>query len=241
MEEKPDYGINDPVIIMVFAPLSIAFAFVLIFVRAFWIALISVIIVVVSTYMWFPTVLGSTHSAKIKLREELLGAAHLRGNQRILDVGTGRGLLATGFAKALEGSRIVGVDIWDQQTLLGNRIQNALRNARLEGVSDRVRFGTADARRLPFRDGSFDMVVGSWVLHNVGRRWRHALAEMLRVLSPKGELLLTVAGLGPWGTRGELVQGLRTSGLVGSDEDIQFRPLGLVYGIPRPAIMSLVR
>jgi len=43
----------------------------------------------------------------------------------------------------------------------------------------------ADALRLPFRDGSFDVVAFSSVLHHVGDR-RAALAEARRVLRPGG-------------------------------------------------------
>lgn len=43
----------------------------------------------------------------------------------------------------------------------------------------------ADALRLPFRDGSFDVVAFSSVLHHIGDRGA-ALAEARRVLSPGG-------------------------------------------------------
>jgi hypothetical protein len=52
-----------------------------------------------------------------------------------------------------------GVDIWQAEDLSGNRPEATLENARREGVEDRVRIHTADMRKLPFPDGTFDVVV----------------------------------------------------------------------------------
>ncbi|MFB7158250.1 class I SAM-dependent methyltransferase [Lysinibacillus sp. NPDC056232] len=51
----------------------------------------------------------------------------------------------------------------------------------------------ADARELPFSDGSFNVVVSNFVVHNIkseeGRR--KAILEMWRVLSPNGRLVIS--------------------------------------------------
>src|SRR5207253_11363358 len=50
---------------------------------------------------------------KLRLREKLLSAIPWRGDERILDVGCGRGLMLVGAAKRLAaGGTAVGVDLW---------------------------------------------------------------------------------------------------------------------------------
>lgn len=73
-----------------------------------------------------------------------------------------------------------------------------LRNAEIENVAHRVAVETADARAMPFADESFDIVLSSWVLHNIVRRKerKKALAEMARVLKPNGEIVIADVWLG---------------------------------------------
>src|SRR5262249_5321787 len=63
-----------------------------------------------------------------------------------------------------------------------------LENARRAGVDSRVEVRDGDARRLPFADATFDVVVSSMVLHNIPNREdrRRALREVARVLTPGG-------------------------------------------------------
>jgi len=67
-----------------------------------------------------------------------------------------------------------------------------VRNASLEGVSDRVRIETGDMRALPFPDASFDVVVSSLAIHNItsagGRE--QAIAEAFRVVKPGGRIVI---------------------------------------------------
>src|SRR5262249_17920678 len=69
-----------------------------------------------------------------------------------------------------------------------NRPNVALENARLEGVAERVEVQDGDARRLPFPDASFDVVVSALVLHNIpGQAGRQQAArEVARGLKPGG-------------------------------------------------------
>jgi len=59
-------------------------------------------------------------------------------------------------------------------------------------VADRVRVLSGDARRLPFPDGTFDVVLSSIVLHNVAGEddRRRAVREIVRVLAPGGRVVL---------------------------------------------------
>ena len=134
----------------------------------------------------------SSKWGKVTGRERLLDSLRLRGDERVLDVGCGRGLMLIGAARRLKTGSAVGVDIWQSVDLSGNRAEETLRNARAEGVADRVRVETADMRQLPFPDGSFDLILSRAAIHNLYRREDRAkaLSEIARVLAPGGRVAI---------------------------------------------------
>jgi arsenite methyltransferase len=129
---------------------------------------------------------------KLWSRDRLLDGIHLRGDETVLDVGCGRGLLLIGAAKRLTTGKAVGVDIWNTEDLSGNRPEATLENARLEGVAERVEVKDGDARRLPFADGAFDVIVTKDALHNIYHAAERdtAVREIARVLRPGGRLFI---------------------------------------------------
>ena len=137
-----------------------------------------------------PVMIWSSLVGKLHIREAILEAAHLKGGESVLDVGCGRGLLLVGAAKRLSTGRAFGIDPWSADDLDGNGPEAALHNATLEGVRPRVLVETGDARALPWRASSFDVVVSATVLHNISDRAGRAkaLEEMVRVLKPGGRL-----------------------------------------------------
>ena len=134
--------------------------------------------------------LYSTRRGKFEFWAELLDQLDLRGDERILDIGCGRGAVLLLAAERVPGGRAVGADIWRRRDQVGNSRAAAERNALLEGVSDRVEFVHADARDLPFDPDSFDVVLSNLTIHNIaGDDGRHrALREAVRVLRPGGQL-----------------------------------------------------
>jgi ubiquinone/menaquinone biosynthesis C-methylase UbiE len=138
--------------------------------------------------VWF----YNSNFGKLRLREKLIDTFTWSGNETVLDVGCGSGLLLIAAAKRLTTGSAVGVDIWRQEDLSNNRRETTLRNARIEGVAERVRVEEGDARQLPFGDAAFEVVISLNVLHNIARREERekALAEIVRVVKPGGHLLI---------------------------------------------------
>jgi SAM-dependent methyltransferase len=139
--------------------------------------------------MWM---LWDSKVGKLRHREQLLDQLTWRGDEQVLDVGCGRGLMLIGAAKRLKSGRATGVDIWQSEDLTGNLAESTLANAAAEGVADRVEVKTADMRDLPFPDATFDAVVSNYAIHNLynsGDRAK-AIAEIARVLMPGGQVLI---------------------------------------------------
>ena len=138
-------------------------------------------------YMLYGSLVG-----KVRERHRLLALVPWSGSEAVLDVGCGRGLLLVAAAGRVPSGRAVGIDLWQAEDQSGNRPEATLANARAEGVAERVEVQTGDARQPPFPDGSFDVVVSHWVVHNMYEPAERArsLAEMARVLKPGGWVLV---------------------------------------------------
>jgi ubiquinone/menaquinone biosynthesis C-methylase UbiE len=136
--------------------------------------------------------LHATRRGKFVVWVELLAQLKLRGDERILDLGCGRGAVLLLAAQHLTTGRAVGVDIWQRSDQSGNSPEATLRNAVAEGVADRVEVHTADMTALPFEAGSFDFVVSNAAIHNLkGHAAREkAIEEAVRVLRPGGRLMI---------------------------------------------------
>lgn len=129
---------------------------------------------------------------KLKARESLLDHVSWQGDEAVLDVGCGRGLMLVAAARRLTTGKATGLDIWQTEDLTGNKPEAALENARREGVSDRVDVKTGDMRKMPFPDASFDVIVSNVAIHNIydceGRE--EAMREIARVLKPGGRVVI---------------------------------------------------
>ena len=131
----------------------------------------------------------TTRRGKFLVWREILDGLNLHGDERVLDVGCGRGAVLTMLAERLPRGRVVGVDMWtaDQS---GNGPEAAERNLFAEGVHERCEIVTGDMRSMPFSSASFDVVVSSLAVHNVPHREGRdqAIREIARVLRPGGRL-----------------------------------------------------
>ena len=135
--------------------------------------------------------LHTTLRGKRRVWARELDRAGLAGDELLLDLGCGRGLVLISAAGRLPAGRAVGVDRWTRDQS-GNRPDATLANAAAAGVAERVEVQTADMTALPFAAGSFDVVTSAMAIHNIrspGDRYR-AVDEAMRVLRPGGQLLL---------------------------------------------------
>jgi SAM-dependent methyltransferase len=138
------------------------------------------------------TFVHTTRRGKFAVWDELLDQLQLAGDERLLDIGCGRGAVLLMAAKRLPRGRAVGIDLWSTTDQSGNAEQVTRRNAALEGVTDRIELQTGDMRQLPFPDESFDVVVSSLAIHNVPGAAERAKAvrEGARVLRKGGRLMI---------------------------------------------------
>ena len=150
--------------------------------------LVGAIICLVMAFWMF----ASSRWLKRRVCRALLDARAWRGDEAVLDVGCGRGLVAVAAARRVPRGRVTGVDIWQEVDLGGNSPEAIRANAEAAGVADRLSVDTGDARSLPYPDASFDVVASMTAIHNIpdaeGRR--AAIAEAWRVTRPGGQLLI---------------------------------------------------
>jgi len=99
--------------------------------------------------------------------------------KRALDLGTGTGGAAFAIARRFPEAEVVGADISDRM------IEQARRNA-TDDLRNRVRFEVADASKLPYEDGAFDLVGLSNMIP--------FFDELERVTAPRGFLIVAFSG-----------------------------------------------
>jgi tRNA1Val (adenine37-N6)-methyltransferase len=87
----------------------------------------------------------------------LAGLTRVNPTDRVVDLGTGCGVIPLVFAYRNQGKQIVGLEI--QPDLVGL----AQRNVEANGCSDKIQIYEGDFRKIPsdFRPGSFDLVVSN--------------------------------------------------------------------------------
>jgi arsenite methyltransferase len=141
------------------------------------------------------SILRFSRRGKFEVWARLLTGISLRGDERVLDLGCGRGAVLLAAAKLVPRGTAVGVDIWrPDQT--GNSMQATLANADAEGVANRIALHTRDMTDLQFPEASFDVVVSSLAIHNLpGNQARlAAIDEAVRVLRPGGHIVIADLG-----------------------------------------------
>lgn len=192
---RADYGLDAPGVIR--NMFLVATGLILLAVAGTWIPALSalrppLLSVAVSFLASACLMVLSSRYGKLRARDRLLDGLRLGGNERVLDVGCGHGLLLIGAARRVPRGSAVGIDLWSQTDQGKNTREATQANAEAEGVAERVDVRDGDMRELPFDDASFDAVVASLSIHNIPSREgrRTAINEIVRVLKPGGKVAL---------------------------------------------------
>jgi len=192
--ERLDYGIDAPVHVRQFAVMGVAAVAAAVIFGATGFRIFSFLFSVAGAWYVFCVALMIVASkyGKFRIRDALMSRIAWRGDERVLDIGCGHGLLLVAAAKRLTTGRAIGIDIWSQVDQGDNHPENTVRNARIEGVADRVEIRDGDARKLDFPDDYFDVVVSSLALHNIREKSGRdqAIREIIRVLKPGGQVAI---------------------------------------------------
>ena len=112
-------------------------------------------------------------------RKKFIKSLTFINNDKVLDVATGTGDIAFAIRKKYK-AKVIGLD------LSANMLEIAKQKSKKYNIND-ISFIEGDAENLPFDDNTFDKLVISYGLRNLGD-CKRGLSEFYRVLKPNGRL-----------------------------------------------------
>lgn len=117
----------------------------------------------------------------------------LKGNEKLLEIGCGRGFYLKTLKTVWPELKITGVDINQSyleqaKDFIGN-LEEKLKDNLKESL--KIELKIADATDLPFKDKTFDRIIATEILEHIPDDQK-AISEMYRVLKPGGIVMVTV-------------------------------------------------
>jgi ubiquinone/menaquinone biosynthesis C-methylase UbiE len=113
--------------------------------------------------------------------EDLLAASATPG--RVLDVGTGTGLIPVELCRRTPRVEVDAIDLASHMLAL------AQRNVERASLAGQIRLARVDAKSTRWADGTFDTVMSNSIVHHIPEP-RSVFAEMWRLLRPGGLLFV---------------------------------------------------
>jgi ubiquinone/menaquinone biosynthesis C-methylase UbiE len=156
--------------------------------------------------------------AETHARERSLELAHLRDGETVLEVAVGTGLTFEALVRANPTGITEGIDL--TAAMLGHA------RRRVATRPGRHRLAVGDAHQLGFEDGTFDLVVNSYMFDLLPEQdFGPVAAEFLRVLRPGGRVVLVnLTRSDRWSYRAWECAYKRSPGLVGGCRGINMLP-----------------
>jgi len=125
--------------------------------------------------LWATRNLEEIHDALIEL-------ASLGGNEKVLDVGCGTGILTSRLAEKLREGAVCGIDVSRQMIRISKK--------RARKKHREISYDIGSALNLPHANGKFDVVLTCLLLHLLDSSEKElALGEIYRVLKPEGRYI----------------------------------------------------
>jgi trans-aconitate methyltransferase len=138
-------------------------------------------------YKWDVEDYNKSSSEQQKWARELIEKLRLRGDEHVLDIGSGDGKVTAELARRVPKGVVLGIDSSEGMVRFAReKFQGAEYN--------NLRFEMMDARALTFK-GGFDVVFSNATLHWVTDH-RPVLAGIKNSLNPAGRILLQMGGKG---------------------------------------------
>jgi trans-aconitate 2-methyltransferase len=139
------------------------------------------------TYQWNAVEYAKSSSIQQQWARELIRKLNLKGNETLLDIGSGDGKVTAEIASLIPNGSVMGIDSSEEMIVLAQRMypRDAFTN---------LRFQREDANSLPF-ESEFDVIFSNATLHWILDH-RPVLRGVFASLKHGGKVLLQMGGKG---------------------------------------------
>ena len=131
---------------------------------------------------WHPSLYQSYSEPHQTIAMKVLQNLRFKGNEKVLDIGSGNGQISEMIAKKLPNGSVVGIDISDEMVAFANRTYSDVSN---------LNFKKANAEDFELNE-KFDLIVSFNSLHFVSNH-RATLQQIHKHLIPKGHVILSLS------------------------------------------------
>jgi len=209
MKQQPNYGfpLSSILIRILIATLIILVVTVLVFFHVSWYFILLISFIILPVYVFFGIIMFKRrfYDYRMDIQKKMINSLDIKGNESVLDLGSGAGALVIGFAKLLQDGKAYGLDKYSLSenkirtkiikfvriNYIGHTSKNAKRNAKIEDVDKKCEFISGDfTRRLNFQSDYFDIISSFQSLHIIHtQKQKQVFQEIDRVLKKGGRIV----------------------------------------------------